>query len=213
MSKIIYIAEYPFTILRDLSCPIVHEDRWNKYWILGSSFGAPFLIAFFTDSIILSFLLILVSYTDVVFKVVPVWALLLVIAVILLLCNWFFTTFQEPPAKGFYLVVLVLIGFASSVLWISAVAQELVSLLNAIGLMLHISPVILGLTILAWGNSLGDMVSDISLARQGYPQMSMGGVYACTDIISLLSLAPTFNLTIGMGISLLIMCIKSLKKE
>ena len=89
---------------------------------------------------------------------VPVWALLLAIAVVLLLCNWFLTSFQEPPAKGFYLVVLVLIGFTSSVLWISAVAQELVSLLNAIGLMLHISPVILGLTILAWGNSLGDMV-------------------------------------------------------
>lgn len=80
------------------------------------------------------------------------------------------------------MVLLVLIGFASSVLWISAVAEELVSLLNAIGLMLHISPVILGLTILAWGNSLGDMVSDISLARQGYPQMSMGGVYACRRI-------------------------------
>jgi len=145
--------------------------------------------------------------------VVPVWALLLVIAVVLLLCNWFLTSFQEPPAKGFYLVVLVLIGFTSSVLWISAVAQELVSLLNAIGLILHISPVILGLTILAWGNSLGDMVSDISLARQGYAQMSMGGVYACTGILSILSLAPTFNLTIGMGISLLITCIKSLKKE
>ena len=210
MSKIAYISEYPFTILRDLSCPIVHEDRWNKYWILGSSFGAPFLIAFFADHL---FILIVVSYTDVVFKVVPVWALLLVIAVVLLLCNWFLTSFQEPPAKGFYLVVLVLIGFTSSVLWISAVAQELVSLLNAIGLMLHISPVILGLTILAWGNSLGDMVSDISLARQGYAQMSMGGVYACTGILSILSLAPTFNLTIGMGISLLITCIKSLKKE
>lgn len=52
------------------------------------------------------------------------------------------------------------------------------SLLNAIGLLLNISPVILGLTILAWGNSLGDLVADISLSRQGYPQMAIGGVYA-----------------------------------
>ena len=64
--------------------------------------------------------------------------------------------------------VLVLTGFVLSVLWISAVANELVSLLNAIGLMLNISPVILGLTILAWGNSLGDIVADVSLAIQGY---------------------------------------------
>lgn len=55
-------------------------------------------------------------------------------------------------------------------LWISAIANELVSLLNAIGLMLNISPVILGLTILAWGNSLGDIVADVSLAIQGYRQ-------------------------------------------
>ena len=65
-----------------------------------------------------------------------------------------------------------------SVLWISAVADELVSLLNALGLILNVSPVILGLTILAWGNSLGDLVADISLSRQGYPQMAIGGVYA-----------------------------------
>ena len=79
----------------------------------------------------------------------------------------------------FPLQLLVLIGFVLSVLWISAVANELVSLLNALGLLLNISPVILGLTILAWGNSLGDLVADISLSRQGYPQMAIGGVYAC----------------------------------
>ena len=112
-------------------------------------------------------------------KVVPVWVLLLLVALVLLLCNALCTNFQQPPEKGFYLVVLVLVGFVSSVMWISAVAQELVSLLNALGLMLNISPVILGLTILAWGNSLGDFVSDVSLARQGYPQMAIGGVYAC----------------------------------
>lgn len=87
-------------------------------------------------------------------KVVPVWVLLLLVALVLLLCNALCTSFQQPPEKGFYLVVLVLVGFVSSVMWISAIAQELVSLLNALGLMLNISPVILGLTILAWGNSL-----------------------------------------------------------
>ena len=98
-----------------------------------------------------------------------------------------------------YLVVLVLEGFVISVLWISAIANELVSLLNAIGLMLNISPVILGLTILAWGNSLGDIVADVSLAVQGYSQMAMGGVFA----------SPMFNMLIGMGSALTISCAKT----
>ncbi|KAK8794984.1 hypothetical protein WA588_003835 [Blastocystis sp. NMH] len=189
VKKVLYVMEFPFTILRDVSCPIVEEDRWNKYWLLLSSVGAPFLIAFFAGA----------DLGGTVMKVVPVWVLLLLVALVLLLCNALCTSFQQPPEKGFYLVVLVLVGFVSSVMWISAIAQELVSLLNALGLMLNISPVILGLTILAWGNSLGDFVSDVSLARQGYPQMAIGGVYA----------SPMFNMLIGMGTSLLISCIKT----
>ena len=171
--------EFPFTILRDVSWPIVEEDRWNKYWLLFSSLGAPFLITFFAGGRCVARNSLPGDLGGTVLKVVPVWVLLLLLAAVLLLCNALCTSFQQPPEKGFYLVVLVLLGFVSSVMWISAVAQELVSLLNALGLMLNISPVILGLTILAWGNSLGDMVSDVSLARQGYPQMAIGGVYAC----------------------------------
>ena len=124
-----------------------------------------------------------------VFGAFPLWVLLLIVSVAFLLCNIFLTSFDQPLEKGFYLVVwtlilphgqvLVLTGFVLSVLWISAIANELVSLLNAIGLMLNISPVILGLTSLAWGNSLGDIVADVSLAIQGYPQMAIGGVFAC----------------------------------
>ena len=47
VKKILYVMEFPFTLLRDVSCPIVEEERWNKYWVLLSSLGAPFLIAFF----------------------------------------------------------------------------------------------------------------------------------------------------------------------
>lgn len=48
--KIIYVFEYPFTILRDVTCPVVDDDRWNKYWILMTSFGAPFALCYFTSS-------------------------------------------------------------------------------------------------------------------------------------------------------------------
>ena len=48
--KIIYIFEYPFTLLRDISCPIVEDERWNKYWLLCTSFGATFAFCSFAGS-------------------------------------------------------------------------------------------------------------------------------------------------------------------
>lgn len=32
---------------------------------------------------------------------------------------------------------------------------------------------VLGLTILAWSNSIGDLIADISVVKQGYPRMAM----------------------------------------
>ncbi|KAK8825547.1 hypothetical protein WA577_000720 [Blastocystis sp. JDR] len=188
LGKLDYVLEYPFTLLRDMTCPIVADDRWNKYWLLITSFGAPFAFAVFAG----------MDISGPAFGAFPLWALLLIISVLFLLGNIFLTSFEQPLTGGFYLVILVLTGFVLSVLWISAIANELVSLLNAIGLMLNISPVILGLTILAWGNSLGDIVADVSLAIQGYPQMAVGGVFA----------SPMFNMLIGMGSALTISCVK-----
>ena len=40
-----------------------------------------------------------------------------------------------------------------------------VSLLRAFGVMFGLSNAILGLTVLAWGNSIGDMIADTAMAR------------------------------------------------
>lgn len=42
-----------------------------------------------------------------------------------------------------------------SCLWINSLADELVTLLNSLGDILGIPKAILGLTVLAWGNSVG----------------------------------------------------------
>ena len=36
------------------------------------------------------------------------------------------------------------------------------------------------LTVLAVGNSISDLVGDITITKQGYPQMAIGGIYACS---------------------------------
>ncbi|CAI5977108.1 unnamed protein product [Closterium sp. NIES-64] len=47
--------------------------------------------------------------------------------------------------------LIVPVSFAMSVFWIALTASELLGLLSALGIILHVSPSILGITVLAWG--------------------------------------------------------------
>ncbi|KAH8555752.1 Sodium/calcium exchanger protein-domain-containing protein [Umbelopsis sp. PMI_123] len=86
---------------------------------------------------------------------------------------------------------LAFAGFVVSLVWIYAVANEVVGLLQAIGLILDISGAILGLTVFAMGNSLGDLVANMSMAKMGLPNMAMSACYA----------GPLLNLVLGLGIA------------
>jgi len=54
-----------------------------------------------------------------------------------------------------HLQIFVVLGFVLSIGWVYLTANELVALLQAVGLIINVSQVILGATILAWGNSVG----------------------------------------------------------
>jgi solute carrier family 24 (sodium/potassium/calcium exchanger), member 6 len=36
---------------------------------------------------------------------------------------------------------------------------------------------VLGLTVIAWSNSMGDLFTDLSVARQGFPKMAVIAAY------------------------------------
>eukprot|EP00959_Pyramimonas_sp_CCMP1952_P288454 6032031-Pyramimonas_sp.AAC.1 len=67
-------------------------------------------------------------------------------------------------------MALLAAAFVSSILWISAFASELLGCLSALGVIMGISPSILGVTVLAWGNSVGDLVADVVVAKSGHPK-------------------------------------------
>lgn len=54
-----------------------------------------------------------------------------------------------------YVQLFALVGFIVSALWINTVASEVVSVLHLLGIVLRLSNTALGLTLLAWGNSIG----------------------------------------------------------
>jgi solute carrier family 24 (sodium/potassium/calcium exchanger), member 6 len=87
--------------------------------------------------------------------------------------------------------MLCFVGFAVAIAWISTIANEVVGVLRALGVILNMSDAILGLTIFAVGNSLGDLVADITVARLGYPVMALSACFG----------GPMLNILLGVGIS------------
>lgn len=96
-------------------------------------------------------------------------------------------------------LVLALVAFAMCVLWIYMIASEIVCLLNSFGRILHANPSILGLSVLAWGNSMGDLITNVAIARTG--GLSNMAVSACIA-------GPVFQLLFGLGISMIVASIK-----
>ena len=75
-----------------------------------------------------------------------------------------FGSLEKPPR--FYDGYVVL-GLLTAILWISVEANEVVGLLTALGIFWQIDQAVMGLTFLAWANSVGDLVADISLSKIG----------------------------------------------
>lgn len=100
-------------------------------------------------------------------------------------------TTTSPNTRPRYHYLLCFAGFAVSISWISTVAEEVVGVLKAFGVILGISDAILGLTIFAVGNSLGDLVADITVARLGFPVMALSACFG----------GPMLNILLGVGLS------------
>ena len=87
---------------------------------------------------------------------------------------------DTPPA---YYFLFTIVSFLTSVLWIYTIANEVVGVLTTLGFYKYISflqlnlfgtgflwqidSAIMGLTFLAWGNSVSDFVADVSLTKLG----------------------------------------------
>ncbi|RWR80387.1 Sodium/calcium exchanger membrane region [Cinnamomum micranthum f. kanehirae] len=183
---ILYILELPLYLPRRLTIPVVCEERWSKPFAVISVTLAPTLLTalWCTQKGDLGFKVSLIIYlcgglVGIVFGIVA-----------------FVTTDQFTPPKRFLFPWLAG-GFLMSVIWTYITAEELVALLLALGNIIGISPSILGLTVLAWGNSVGDLIANVAMAINGGSdgvQIAISGCYA----------GPIFNTLVGLGLSLVI---------
>lgn len=118
----------------------------------------------------------------------PLWVWLLGVAIVLTLVLLFTTNNDAPPR---YEPLLIVAGMVMAIVWIYFIANELVSLLQSVGIIIGISNGILGITVLAWGNSVGDMIANVVVAKSGQPQMAISACFA----------APMTNMMMGLGVA------------
>ena len=106
------------------------------------------------------------------------------------------TKATAPP--DWLVTVFALIAFVQSILWIKTSADSIIDLLSLMQLITSIPMSILLLTIIAWGNCMGDMSADVAMTKKGFGEMAIAGTMA----------GPIFNILMGQGLSLTIGIIK-----
>ncbi|KAF7171488.1 hypothetical protein CNMCM5623_003823 [Aspergillus felis] len=106
---------------------------------------------------------------------------------------------RSSRPSSFWRPFLAMLGFVVAIFWIATIATEVVSLLKTFGVILNISDSLLGLTVFAVGNSLGDLVANITVARLGYPVMALSACFG----------GPMLNILLGIGLGGLYMTVKA----
>lgn len=185
-NKIIAILEVPFYMVLRLTIPLVSEDRPRQGW----SRPLMCLQLMLTPT----WMTWALGYGKIVIlKFLPLPLLVFLVGLGLALLLAIFTDRKREP-KGHWLLAFV--AFAVAVIWIDFIATEIMAVLFTFGVVFQLSDAILGLTILAWGNSVGDFAADVSMARQNAPRMGFSACYG----------APLLNTLLGLGISFTIVC-------
>ncbi|KAL7833864.1 hypothetical protein AOLI_G00288240 [Acnodon oligacanthus] len=181
------IIQLPFEVVLLLTVPVVDTDKEDRNWKRPLNclhlITGPLVCVLTFNSGTYGLYLIQGEF--------PVWLLTALIGVFLSGIVFCTTTNEHPPRYHF---LFSLLGFVVSALWISTVASEVVSVLHLLGVILRLSNTVLGLTLLAWGNSIGDCFADITIARQGYPRMAISACFG--GII--------FNMLFGVGLGCLL---------
>lgn len=117
---------------------------------------------------------------------VPVWVFLISAPVSLLII---FTSSSETP-PFYYNAYSSYLGFVVAITWIYTISSEVINLLRALGIAFNLSDEIMGLTILAWGNSMLDFITNLSIARKGLPKMAVAACYG----------GPLMSTLLGIGL-------------
>ena len=182
--RMISVIQMPLGFLRALTVPLPESESWSRSII---ALHPPFCSVF---------VIYVTSYGTEAYGIAM--AIVIPVSIVVSLVLYFSMHETKPPTSRFARLAFALVSFIMCVVWIYAVAAEIVALFNSFGTVFGANSSIMGLSFLAWGNSIGDLVTNIAIARGGMPAM---GVAACVA-------SPVFNALFGLGASLTVVASK-----
>ncbi|EFN77460.1 Sodium/potassium/calcium exchanger 6 [Harpegnathos saltator] len=178
--KAVLIIRAPVMFLLQLFIPVVNPTAVKKGWSK--------LLNCFQLCVTPTMVLFLLNVWHRSIGNVPIVPIFLVAGIVIGIIV-FATTHVDRVPK--FHNVFAFFGFLAAMLTVYLVAEEIMAVLQCIGYACSISDAMLGITFLAWGNSIGDLISNITIARQGFPRM---GYAACFG-------GPMFNTLVGLGLT------------
>jgi solute carrier family 24 (sodium/potassium/calcium exchanger), member 6 len=184
--KILFCVKYPLDLVRLYSIPPGGKSDYDRWRCVIAPFFSILLLwlaihgkSALSVSIFIPGFPAIVALTSIAFFVS---------------CGVFFAIPDSGMPSSTLMNLLTALAFVTCVIWTFLVANEAIAVIQCIGLSLGISSSIMGVTVLAWGESIDDFISITSVARRGFSQMAFSAVFA----------GPLFNIGVGMAVSLLI---------
>ncbi|EGR50240.1 Ca2+ transporter [Trichoderma reesei QM6a] len=183
-------APKPLSEVRSVSQGSQEKLGWNRWLVCLQLFTGPLFV------VLIVWANLSEDWADPKGTLVRMILWTLLGSLILLAALLMLTSEQKRPDSHFLFCFL---GFIISIAWISTVAGEVVGVLKTFGVVLGISEALLGLTIFAAGNSVGDLVADITVARLGYPVMALSACFG----------GPMLNILLGIGVGGVLMMVEA----
>lgn len=184
---------FPFCLVK-LIVPVVDNEHapecehgWDRWLLLLQIHVAP------------QFVWILVSLGDGRELTAGSW---LMPAVYCLLASILSATlvcvFTNPRKQPRLAPLLSFMGFALSAFLLSTIADEIVSIMKAVSVLIGTSEAFLGFTVFAVGNCIDDFVANLTVTKHGHPIMALAACFG----------GPLLNVLLGLGVSITYICAK-----
>ena len=179
-SKVMYVLRNTLCTLLNFFvhtpeiCGDLQEDSSDDirfFWCRLSTSIQMFISAHFIAFLVLGPKLLdpVQIYTVHVNLIIPLSLSVFLVCALIFSCS---KTYQTPK---FYFII-VLFNFVVCFCLLSEVVDIIADRVLNFCAMFHVKPITMGFTVVAWGNSIGDLIANRAMARRGMPRV---GVTAC----------------------------------